>query len=140
VSAVYKMGVCRVDVYLFNELPKNIGDWRDMKPIASVFDRDGSGKAAVDFGPQSARYVALRWTLESSKPAASFEVAEIGAFGVVPLSLLDLNQQPELFAGNSTATHWPGESGSDFSNELGTAADPPVGTPADPPVVGEVSP
>lgn len=132
VSAVYKMGVCRVDVYLLNELPKSIGDWRDLKPIASIFDRDGSGEAAVDFGPQSARYVALRWTLESSKAAAPFEVAEIGAFGYVPLSLLDLNQLPELFAGNSTETHLPGESGSDFSNKLGTVADPPM--------VGVVSP
>jgi len=136
VSVVYKMGLAHLEVYLLNEFPKNVGELGNLKSLASVFDRHGSGKAAVDFDPQNARYVALRWTSESSAAAEAFEVAEIAAFGQVPLSLLDLSELPDLFADNSVASHSPGEGGPDFSNSLGTLADPP----ANPPVIHEVSP
>jgi hypothetical protein len=120
VSAVYKAGAGRLNVYLLPELNKDPGDLRDVKPIASIADRSGNGKTAVNFDPQGARYVALRWT--GDRPGGeAFELAEISAFGVPPLSFFDLNQVPDV------VTHrFPGEGGFDFSNALGTLADPPA--------------
>jgi hypothetical protein len=62
VSAVYKMEKGRLDVYLLPELGSNPGDLVGATPVASVTDTNGGGKAAVDFDPHGARYVALRWT------------------------------------------------------------------------------
>ena len=120
VSAVYKAEAGRVDVYVLSDLNKDPGDLRDVKPIASIADRSGSGKTAVNFDPRGARYVALRWT--GDRPGSEpFEIAEISAFGVVPLSILDLNQVPDVVAQRS-----PGEGVLDFSNALGTLANPPA--------------
>jgi len=44
-------------------------------------DRDAEGKGAVDFDPQGARYVALRWTTREPDNSRGFEIAEINAFG-----------------------------------------------------------
>ena len=62
VSALYKMQAGQIDVYLFNELGNESRRSDRRKSIASVTDRDAEGKAAVNFDPQGARYVALRWT------------------------------------------------------------------------------
>jgi hypothetical protein len=124
VSALYKMQVGRLDVFLANELPNDPGDLHDLTPIASVTD-PGNGKAAVNFNPHGARYVALRWTPDSSqKSNDNFELAEINAFGDVPLSILQTTGTP-LYASNSSMPPTPGEGGPDFSNRLGTLADPP---------------
>ena len=62
-------------------------------------DRTGDGKAAVDFDPQGARYVALRWTPEGERRGKNtFEVVEINAFGDVPLAMLQLFEAPDVFA------------------------------------------
>ena len=128
VSALYKMQAGRLDVYLADELPN---DLRDLTPIASVTD-PGNGKAAVNFNPHSARYVALRWTPDSSQNYNdTFELAEINAFGDVPLSILQETDAGPLYASNSHLPP-PGEGGPDFSNKLGTLADPPS--------ISEVSP
>lgn len=121
VSAVYQMQAGQVEVYLLNELPAKPGDLAGADRIASVVDQTGEGRAAINFDPRGARYLALRWTPKQpqTKP---FEVAEIAAFGVVPLSVLDLDQVPNAFA----QTFQPGESSTDFSNKLGTLASPPV--------------
>jgi hypothetical protein len=121
VSASYQMEGGRLDVYLLNDLNGSSANLENLRPVASIVDPVG-GKAAVDFDPQEARYVALRWTRNKSR--GPFEVAEIGAFSVVPLSLLDISQFPAAFADGSI--HFPGEGGLDFSNGLGTLADPPV--------------
>ena len=51
-------------------------------------------------------------------------VAEIGVFRVVPLSLLDIREIPAAFADG--VVHFPGEGKLDFSDGLGTLADPSV--------------
>ena len=82
---------------------KTRGIWAAQKPIASVTDRSGDGKAAVDFDPQGARYVALRWTPEGPARAdRAFEVAEINAFGDVPLAMLQLFEAPDVLVSNAT--------------------------------------
>jgi hypothetical protein len=131
VSALYKMQAGRLDVYLADELLDDPGNLRDLTPIGTVVD-PGNGKAAVDFSPHFARYVALRWTPDAAQNRNDdFELAEISAFGDVPLSILQMTEAP-LYASNSGVQTLPGESGPDFSNKLGTLADPPV--------VREVSP
>jgi hypothetical protein len=125
ISALYKMQKGRLDVYLADELSEDPSDLRDLRPIATTTD-PGTGKSAVNFNPHGARYVALRWTPDSAENHNDgFELAEINAFGDVPLSILHTTEEP-LFASNSTVRSVPGESGPDFSNKLGVLADPPV--------------
>lgn len=98
VSAVYKMERGRLDVFLLQELGADPGDLSGLKPIASVTDTEGGGKAAVDFDPRGARHVALRWTPADAKAARSFEVAEVSAFGEMPLSMLSTGELPDVYA------------------------------------------
>jgi hypothetical protein len=101
VSAVYKMEKGRLDVYLLNELGGDPGDLSGRKPIASVADTAADGKAAVDFDSHGARYVALRWTPADGKAPHGFEVAELYAFGEMPLSMLSTQEMPDIYADNS---------------------------------------
>jgi hypothetical protein len=126
VSALYKMQAGQLDVYLLKELAENPGDLTGAKYISSVTDREAKGKAAVDFDPQGARYVALRWTPAAPDNLRGFEMAEINAFGDMPLSMLNTSEVPDVYASNSTGMRLPGEGGPDFSNKLGTLADPPL--------------
>jgi hypothetical protein len=109
VSALYEMASGRMDVYLLNELGQNPADLGGAKPVASVTDRSGDGKAAVDFDPRGARYVALRWTPEGDRSGDNntFEVAEINAFGDVPLAMMQLFEAPDLFASASSSVQAP---------------------------------
>jgi hypothetical protein len=125
VSALYKMQTGQLEVFITDNLPGDPGDLSNLTPITALTD-PGNGKAAVNFNPRGARYVALRWTPNSSAARdENFELAEINAFGHVPLSVLQMTEAP-LFAENSTGGHHPGEGSPDFSNKLGTLADPPV--------------
>jgi len=101
VSAVYKMEKGRLDVFLLQDLGDNPGDLRGAQPIASVTDTDGAGKAALDFDPHGARYVALRWTPADATTPHGFEVAEVSAFGEMPLSMLSTQEMPDIYADNS---------------------------------------
>jgi hypothetical protein len=101
VSAVYKMEKGRLDVFLLQELGSDPGDLGDHKPIASVTDTHGGGKAALDFDPHGGRYVALRWTPSEANAANGFEVAEVSAFGEMPLSMLSTTEMPDIYADNS---------------------------------------
>jgi hypothetical protein len=101
VSAVYKMEKGRLDVFLLEELRANPGDLTGATPVASVTDTDGGGKAALDFDPHGARYVALRWTPSEAKAPRGFEVAEVSAFGEMPLSMLSTQEMPDIYADNS---------------------------------------
>jgi hypothetical protein len=121
VSAVYQSGADQFDVYLLNELPNDPANLRDTKPVGSI--KPVGGGAAVDFDIKNAHYVALRWTREKTR-MGSFEVSEVGAFGIASVCVLDLEQVPTTLA--TTGLQLPGESGLDFSNSLGTLADPPV--------------
>jgi hypothetical protein len=104
ISALHKMGAARLYVYLLNELPANRGDLSGAKLIASIGNDEGSEKAAIDFDPAGARYIALRWTREKANSEEASEVAEINAFGNVSLSRLNFKATPGLFAGNFSAT------------------------------------
>jgi hypothetical protein len=127
VSAVYKMEKGRMDVFLLHDLGTDPGDLSGATPIASTTDTDGDGKAAVDFDPHGARYVALRWTGVSEArttadpkdyqdlsdlPAIGsgphgFEVAEVSAFGEMPLSMLSTQELPDVYADNSIGLKSP---------------------------------
>jgi hypothetical protein len=126
VSALYKMQAGQLDFYLLNKLGENPADLSGGKYIASAADRNADGKAAVNFDPQGARYVALRWTPARPDDHHGFEVAEINAFGDMPLAMLSTSEVPDVYASNSSAIHLPGEGGPDISNELGTLALPPL--------------
>ena len=101
ISALYKMEAGRLDVFLLQEVGTNPGDLSGLTPIASVTDATGGGKAAVDFDPLGARYVALHWTPAEKGSRKSFEVAEVSAFGDMPLAMLSTSELPDVYADNS---------------------------------------
>jgi len=107
VSAIYKMAKGRLDVFLLQDLGTNPGELSGAKPIASVTDTDGDGKAALDFDPHGAHYVALRWTPADNSAPHSFEVAEVSAFGEMPLSMLSTIETPDIYADNSVGMMSP---------------------------------
>lgn len=107
VSAVYTMKSGRLDVFLLDELAAEPSDLRGATLASSVTDRQRNGKAAVQFNPQGARYVALRWTPEGDSRGEAFEVAEINAFGDVPLSMVSFNAVPDTFASVGITTAPP---------------------------------
>lgn len=119
VSTVYQAQARKLDVYLLNELVLVPSSLENVAPAASAAE----GKTAVDFEPREARYVALRWTRDQSH-GEPFEVAEVGAFSVIPLFFPNAEQVAPVLA--DTGSRRPGEGGVDFSNALGTLADPPV--------------
>ena len=108
VSALYKMQPGKLEVFLLNELASDPGDFRAAKPIAAVTDGLGAGKAAVNFDPKGARYVALRWTPITFDASQGFEVAEINAFGDMPLTMLSTVEFPDGYATNAPAMTFPG--------------------------------
>jgi hypothetical protein len=107
VSALYKMQAGQLDVFLLQELRANPGDLSGLTPVASVSDPVGGGKAAMDFDPKGARYVALRWTPAGQRSNQGFEVAEVSAFGDMPLSMLSTSELPDVYADNSMGLMGP---------------------------------
>jgi hypothetical protein len=107
VSALYKMQAGRLDVFLLQELRANPGDLSGLTPVAAVTDAVGGGKAAMDFDPKGARYVALRWTPAEQGSNKVFEVAEVSAFGDMPLSMLSTSELPDVYADNSMGLMGP---------------------------------
>jgi hypothetical protein len=101
VSAVYKMEKGKLDVFLLPDLGTAPGDLNNAALVASVTDTTGGGKAAVDFDTKGARYVALRWTPADANTPHGFEVAEVSAFGEMPLSMLSTTETPDVYAENS---------------------------------------
>ena len=79
VSVVVGSEAGKVDVYLVSEIPGDPSDLDKMKSVASIVDLAVAREAIIDFAPQSARYVVLRWALSKnhSRPLA---VAEVSAF------------------------------------------------------------
>jgi len=69
----------KVDVYLLDELPGDASDLDKDNPLTSIVDLVVGKEASVDFPPQRARYVVLRWTLAETV-VAPFKIAEISAF------------------------------------------------------------
>ncbi len=124
VSAVFKSGDARLDVFLLNGLPKAQADLRSENGLAAIVDHLREGWfGARDFAPSNAHYVVYQWTRKNSN--GPFEVAEISALSAEPIeSILP------AFAGGQM--HFPNEGGQDFSNSLGVPADPPVIAAASP--------
>lgn len=129
ITALHKSANGRLEIYITDKLASDPEDLRGAKLVASVTEKDESGNAAIDFDPQGARFVALRWT-PATATHEGFEVAEVGAFGEATVSFLSTMEAPDLYA--ETQSHVTGEGGVDFSNKLGTLADPPT--------IGQVSP
>ena len=79
VSVVPGSQSLKVDVYLLTKRPRNLSDLDKIEPVASIVDPVIGREATVDFAPQRARYVVLRWTL-SVNPAGPLKIAEVSAF------------------------------------------------------------
>lgn len=107
VSALYKMQAGRLDVYLLESFAGDPGDFSGLTPAASSTDANGRGKAALDFNPKGARYVAFRWTPAASNANREFEMAEVSAFGQMPLAMLSTVEFPDLFASKANASILP---------------------------------
>src|SRR5213075_226013 len=104
VRALYKMQTPgRFDVYLLEDISKSATDLNYRKPIASTTDEDGDGIASVEFDPEGARYVAVRFTPTeaSANDRPPFEIVEINAYGDVPFAMLDATQAPSLYVEQS---------------------------------------
>lgn len=112
VTAVVGSDVAKIDVYLLNELPKKPTDLDPLQPVASIIDPAIAHEASVDFAPQTARYIALRWTLSRTRHEP-LNIAEVSVFG----------------RGNSPMV----------SAAL-AATDPPVYLVAGPPILPPISP
>jgi hypothetical protein len=96
VSAIYDTQQGRLDIYLLNELP-NPAKLDNLKPVVSIPDHAGAGKAAAEFDPHGARFLALRWTPDGRRQAGhSFEIAEIGAFSDAAPTIFDVQGVPEI--------------------------------------------
>jgi hypothetical protein len=102
----------KVDVYLLDELPRNPSELDKSTPLTSIVDLVVGKESAVDFPPQPARYIALRWT-PALTVVEPFKVAEISAF---------TKGDPPHVADALAAT------------------DPPVFLVPDPPVIAPTSP
>jgi hypothetical protein len=124
VTAAYAVEDGQLDVYLLDKLSGDSADILKGKPIASIANPAG-GNAAVDFEPRGAHYVALRWTRK--KPVTgSFKVAEVGAFAIGSNLVLDLLEPASSV---ESTIHMTSNGGPDFSNSLGTLAEPPTVAP-----------
>ena len=132
VTALYHMEEGRLEIYLLYKLSGSGANILKGNPVASITPVEG--KAAVDFDPRGARYVALRW-IRKEQTAAPLEVTEVGAYSIASGSVFDLVQPPSFVHSTIQMT---GNGSPDVSNTLGTLAVPPV--IGDPPAVSPVSP
>lgn len=92
-----------VDVYLLNDLPHRSSDLDNLKPVGSILDLGIGREAGVEFAPQNARYIALRWTLSGTN-SGMLDLAEVSAFGrgdspVISAALADANPPIYLVEG-----------------------------------------
>jgi hypothetical protein len=100
----------KVDVYLLTVIPRDPSDLDRMKPVTSIVDLGVAREASVDFTPQNAGYVALRWVGNGLRPLA---VAEVSVF--------TKGDSPEV------------------ANAL-AASNPPINLVSGPPVITPLSP
>jgi hypothetical protein len=79
---------------LASDLTFNTAVLNNLKPVASVTNNEGEGRAAVDFPEASGRYVMVRWSAPATQSPLS--VAEIAAFGgtkAAPAEMFAANDQ-----------------------------------------------
>ncbi len=127
ISALGSVPDGKVEVFLLDELASNPSDLGQARRIGNVASRSSAGEVVLNFEPQKARYIALRWHPEH-RSNQKVNVAEIGIFGTVPLNIVNLSEDPSLYAQLSG----PGEATQDVSNGLGTLAIPPEVPPVSP--------
>lgn len=98
VTAVVGSQSGKIDVYLLNELPRKPSDLDASNPIGSIVDPAIAREASLEFPPQNARYVALRWTL-SNRTNEALNVAEVSAFsrGYSPAGSAALAANPPIY-------------------------------------------
>ena len=80
VSVVVGSEAGKVDVYLLGEIPSDLSALDQLKPVGSIVDLGIAREAALDFSPQNARFVVLRWAFSNSHPRP-LAVAEVSIFG-----------------------------------------------------------
>ena len=127
ISALAKTPDGQVDIYLLDDLATDPADLSRGRLIGNLTSKSRDGEIALNFDPQKARYVALRWKPDHGAHKA-VDIAEIGIFGAVPLAIVNLSEDPSLYAQLSK----PGESTIDLSTTLGTLAIPPAVKPISP--------
>ena len=69
----------KVDIFLLAELPRDPADLDRLKPITSITNPEIGRESSVDFAPQHAAYVALRWAPSATR-LQPMTVAEVGVF------------------------------------------------------------
>ncbi len=103
-----------------------------LKPVGSVANGEGEGRASVDFPATSGRYVMVRWNA-SGTPNTEFSVAEIAAFGGARNSSQIIAANDERYSGNYNDSAGDGKTILDNK-------DIPAEAPAEPPPPGEGPP
>jgi hypothetical protein len=98
VSAVVGSKSGKIDVYLLNGLPRLPSDLDLLNPIGSIVDPMVAREASIQFAPQNARYVALRWTW-TNQAGEPLNVAEVSAFskGDSPAGSAALASDPPIY-------------------------------------------
>jgi hypothetical protein len=112
----------KLDVYLLDDISRSAPDINYRRPVASTTAQNKHRQAAVDFDPQGARYVAIRFTpSDSSTFGDGFEITEISAFADhgIPADTLEA---PDRYAATNVGATFSGEGGYVLSNSLGTIA------------------
>jgi hypothetical protein len=69
----------KVDIYLLAEVPRDPSDLDRLKPLTSIAVLDIGRETSVDFAPQDAAYVALRWAPSATR-LQPLTVAEVSVF------------------------------------------------------------
>lgn len=113
VSVVVGSETGAVEVYLLGDIPHELSDLDKLTPVGSIANIGIAHEAGVDFAPQNAQYVALRWALSANR-LQPLAVAEVSVFA------LDASRQ-------GIAT-------------LAAAEQPPTEPVPDPPIIAGISP
>lgn len=108
--------------------------WHGRDRVATTDSKDGKNGVAgrgLDGGEVNSGSLGQNRSIDlgegtsgSSADGETLEIAEIGAIGDVPLSFV-VSEAPDLYASNADLPPINGESRPDFSNKLGTLAEPP---------------
>lgn len=107
----------KLEVFLTNQLPKQVDQSGVGQSLLCLTDPRNPNQSGAEFAATNARYVIFRWT-RTKATKSPFGVAEVSVFSKVSSEHIQLP-----FA--ETEIHFTNESKVDFSNQLGTIADPP---------------
>ena len=97
VSVVVGSEAGKVDVYLLDEISNDPSNLDKTRPLVSIVDLAIGREAVVDFAPQKARYITLRWTAKvSAFSTGGFRSIGSGpnCVGCAPKATADRERQP----------------------------------------------